>query len=212
MEILLVTLQTTDSATITQECYATILEVSLYSFEFWQAFWKHPQVLDIHRTLLLNNEQPTLRDAIKLKILSVCGGHLPSSCSLSTADIASQFWTIIDNILPETLHKAEQSAQLFDLAEHVFRTQDLHDRREESSRSLLHNWSSLLLAYNHTETPGRYKHDNVVLGFTKLMLCCVSSLKSFKLPLDASALISSIFQKFIFTLQFVSLTVALRGV
>jgi ubiquitin carboxyl-terminal hydrolase 34 len=189
----------TNVTTVTQECYATIIEASTYSYAVWEAFWKHPQVLDIHRVLLLTNERQSLREQIKLKILSVCGRHLPSSCPLSTADIASHFWAVVVSILPEAVHEAKQSVQLFELAEHVFRTHDEYERREDTLRSLLRSWSTLLLAHNHTEIPGRYEVDNVVMGFTKLLLGCIPSLKSFKHPLNAGALISSIFQKFIFT-------------
>ncbi|KAJ4343616.1 hypothetical protein N0V95_006624 [Ascochyta clinopodiicola] len=199
MDILVTSLQTTSAATVTQECYATILEASLYSSAVWQTFWKHSQVAHVHRVLLLLDEREILREHIKLKIFSLCGGHLSSSCALDTADIASHYWIAIANILPEVAHKSEQSVQLFQLAEHVFRAHDEHSRSEETLRSLLHSWSSSLLAHTHSEVPGRYRVDNVVLGLTKLLLCLIPSLKSYKRPLNASALISSIFQKFLFT-------------
>ncbi|XPS80524.1 Ubiquitinyl hydrolase 1 [Ascochyta lentis] len=199
MEILLASLQTTSATTVTHECYATIMEASLYSSEVWETFWKHPRVAHIHQMLLLIDERESLREHIKMKILSICGGHLPSSCPLDAADIASHYWIAVANILPQVAHKPEQSVQLFQLAEHVFRAYDEHNRSEETLRSLLLSWSSSLLAHRHSEVPGRYRVDNVVLGFTKLLLCLIPSLKSYKRPLNAGALISSIFQKFLFT-------------
>ena len=189
----------TGATKLTQDCYATILEASFYSSIVWETFWESSEVSQIHRTLLLTDRRETLREHIKLKILSVCGGHLPLSCPLSTADIASRYWIAIASILPGAVQEAEQSVQLFELAQHVFRVYDEYRRSEDNLRSLLRSWSSWLLAYNHTEFPGRYEVDNVVLGFTKLLLCLVPSLKSYKRPLNAGALISSIFQKFLFT-------------
>ena len=40
--------------------------------------------------------------------------------------------------------------------------------------------------------------DFVVLGFTKLLLSCIPSLKSFKKPLNAGPLVDKIFRKFLF--------------
>ncbi|KZM26818.1 Ubiquitinyl hydrolase 1 [Ascochyta rabiei] len=205
MEILVTSLQTTSTTTVTQECYDTITEASLCSSAVWQTFWTHPQVAHVHRVLLLLDERESLREHIKLKILSICGGDLPSSCPLDRADIASHYWVAIANILPEVANKSEQSVQLFQLAEHVFRAHDEHNRSEETLRSLLHSWSSSLLAHEHSEIPGRYKVDNVVLGFTKLLLCLIPSLKSYKRPLNAGALISSIFEKFLFTRRTLSI-------
>ncbi|KAH6625648.1 hypothetical protein C7974DRAFT_396461 [Boeremia exigua] len=198
VDILLAATRTKAPPKFIHECYSTILEASLYSHVIWETFWGHPQIPQIHRTLLLSDTRATLRDKIKLKILYICGGHLPSSCPLSTADIVSRYWTTIASILPEAVQEVEQSVQLFDLAQSVFRSYDEHHRSEENLRSLLRSWSSWLLAYDHTEIPGRYEADNVVLGFTKLLLCLVHSLKSYKRPLNAGSLISSIFQKFMF--------------
>lgn len=152
----------------------------------------------IHRTLLLTDERENLREYVKLKILSVCGEHLPSSCPLNTAEIASRYWNVIVSIVPGASQAPEQSTQLFELAQHVFRVYDEHHRSEDNLRSLLRSWSSLLLAHNHSEIPGQYEADNVVMGLTKLLLCLIPSLKSYKHPLNAGALISSVFQRFLF--------------
>lgn len=195
---MLVAFMRTGATKVTQECYATIIEASLYSPVIWNTLWKHPEITQIHRTLLLTDPHENLRRSIKLKILSICGGHLPSSCPLSTADIVFRYWKTIADILPGTVLQADRSDQLFELAYSVFRVYDEHHRSEENLRSLLQDWGSWLLAYNHTEVPGRYEVDNVVLGFTKLLGCLVPSLKSYKRPLNAGGLISHIFQKFLF--------------
>lgn len=118
---------------------------------------------------------------------------------MDAADISSRYWTAVASILPGAVQEVKQSVQLFELAQHVFRFYDEHHRSEKNLRSLLRSWSSWLLAYSHAEVPGRCDTDNVVLGFTKLLLCLVPSLKSYKHPLNAGALITSIFQKFVFT-------------
>ncbi|KAF3033433.1 hypothetical protein E8E12_003281 [Didymella heteroderae] len=198
MRMLIVAIHENDAAKVAQECYATILEASLCCPTVWKTFWEHPEVAQIHRRLLLTDQRENLRKHIELKILSVCGGDLPSSRSLDTADIASRYWTIIASILPGAPQAYEQSMQLFELAEHVFRVYDEQHRNEDNLRALLQSWSSLLLAYNHSEVPGRYEADSVVMGFTKLLLCLVPSLKSYKRPLNADRLISSLFQTFLF--------------
>jgi ubiquitin carboxyl-terminal hydrolase 34 len=188
----------TDATKVTQECYTTIIEASLYSSVIWNTFWEHSGTTQIHQKLLLTDSSETLRRSIKLKILSICGGHLPSSCPLDKADIAARYWGTIANILPGTVQKADQSDQLFELAQHVFRVYDEYHRSEVELRLLTRAWSSLLLTYSHAEIPGRYEVDHVVLGFTKLMLCALPSLKSFKKPLNAGRLMSSIFYEFLF--------------
>lgn len=171
----------------------------MYSSVIWKAFWEHPQALRIHRELLLTDPRETLRSAIKLKILSICGGHLPSSCPLSAADISVRYWETIADILPGAVEQIDQSDQLLELAQHVFRVYDEYHRSEDNLRSLLHTWSSSLISYSHTEIPGRYEVDHIILGFTKLLMCLIPSLKSYKHPLNASGLISTLFQKFLFT-------------
>jgi ubiquitin carboxyl-terminal hydrolase 34 len=199
MCILVTATQANDAAKVTQECYATILEASLCCELVWKTFWEHPEVAQIHRRLLLTDQRENLREYVEQKILSVCGGHLPLSCSLDTAEIASRYWSAVANILPSASQAPEQSAQLFELAQHAFRVYDEYHRSEDNLRALLYSWSSLLLAHNHSEVPGQYEADNVVMGFTKLLSCLVPSLKSYKHSLNAGALISSVFRRFLFT-------------
>jgi ubiquitin carboxyl-terminal hydrolase 34 len=198
MRILIISIEVDDAVKVAQECYATILEASLCCPTVWKTFWEHPEVAQVHRTLLLTDHRENLRKHIELKILSICGGHLPSSRSLDAADISSRYWTTIASILPGASQFSEQSVQLFELAQHVFRVYDEYHRSEDNLRILLQSWCSLLLAHDHSEVPGRYEVDHVVMGFTKLLLCLVPSLKSYKHPLNAGRLISSIFQKFLF--------------
>lgn len=131
-------------------------------------------------------------------IASVCGGDLPSTSPLTKVETASCFWKIISAILPEAVQLPSQSEQLFDIAEQVFRSHDENSRDEESLRSSLMTWSDLLLNYTHEEFVGRDETDFVVLGFTKLLLCCIPSLKSFKKPLNVGPLMEQIFHKFLF--------------
>lgn len=196
--MLLASVNTADALKATQDCYATIVEAGLCSIEFWNTFWEHPNLSQIHEKLLLTDPREPLRQCIKLKILSVCGGHLPSSCNLDMADIASRYWATIAGILPATVQEAGHSDQIFELAQHAFRAYDEHHRNEDYLRSLLHDWTRWLLNYDHKELPGCYEVDKVVSGFTKLLLCLVPSLKSHKHPLNASDLVSAIFQKFLF--------------
>lgn len=139
-----------------------------------------------------------MRKYIELKVLSVCGGHLPSSCSLDASEISLRYWTAIASILPGASQASEQSTQLFELAQHVFRVYDEHHRSEDNLQALLNSWTSLLLEHKHSEVPGHYEADNVVMGFAKLLLCLIPSLKSYKRALNADGLISSVFRKFLF--------------
>ena len=198
MRILITAIQTASATKIAEESYAAILEASLCCPVVWSTFWDHPEQAQIHRTLLLTDQREGVREYVKLKVLSVCGGHLPSSCSLDTAEVVSRYWTIVATILPDASQAAEQSTQLFELAQFVFRVYDEHHRNEDNLRLLLGSWSSFLLAHNHSELPGQYERDDVVMGFTKLLLCLIPSLKSYKHPLKAGALVSSIFQRFLF--------------
>lgn len=171
----------------------------MHSSVVWNTIWEHSEALHVHRELLLTDTREKLRSSIKLKILSICGGHLPSACPLSVADISVRYWETIAEILPRAVEQPDRSDQLLELAQHVFRVYDEHHRSEDNLRSLLQTWSSLLVSYSHTEIPGRYEVDHVVLGFTKLLMCLLPSLKSFKHPLNSSELISALLQKFLFT-------------
>lgn len=198
MRILIISIQANDASKVAQECYATILEASLCCPTVWKTFWEHAEVFQVHQRLLLTDQRENLRKDITLRIISVCSRHLPSSCLLDTADISSRYWTTIASVLPGASRVPEQSKQLFELAQCVFRVFDEHYRSEDELRTLLQSWSSLLLAHNHSEVPGRYEADNVVMGFTKLLLCLIPSLKSYKQPFNAGGLISSIFQRYLF--------------
>jgi ubiquitin carboxyl-terminal hydrolase 34 len=204
MSIVSVALQTPDMAIIAQDSYAAILEASLHSRAVWEAFIRHPDIQRVHQILLLTQPSQTIREHIMRKIASICGGDLPSTCPVARAETASQFWKIISAVLPEAGRFAEQSKQLFELAEHVFRTNDEYDRNEDYLRSLLPQWGALLLNHEHREFPGQERTDYVVLGLTKLLLCCIISIKSHKKPVNAGSLMKQVFQKYIFVNRYVT--------
>ncbi|KAF2477566.1 uncharacterized protein BDR25DRAFT_2094 [Lindgomyces ingoldianus] len=187
-----------DASLVVSQSYAAILEASLHSREVWEAFVGKEGIPALHRSLLLMDPRKSLREHIVQSIASVCGGDLPSTSPLTGAEAAERYWKIISNILPEAVQHSSQSEQLFDIAEQVFRSHDENSRDEDALRSSLNSWSSLLLNYKHEEFVGRDEIDFVVFGFTKLLLCCIPSLKSFKKPLNAGALMESIFRKFLF--------------
>jgi ubiquitin carboxyl-terminal hydrolase 34 len=205
MSIVSVSLQTPDLATIAQDSYAAILEASLHSRAIWAAFIRHPELQRVHQILLLTQSSLTIRENITRKIASICGGDLPSTCPVTRAETASQFWKVISAVLPQAGQYAEQSKQLFELAEHVFRTNDEYDRNEDYLRSLLLQWGTLLLNHEHKEFPGQDKTDYVILGLTKLLLSCIMSIKSFKKPVNAGSLMKQVFQKYIFVSRYVTL-------
>ncbi|KAF2729962.1 ubiquitin C-terminal hydrolase-like protein [Polyplosphaeria fusca] len=190
---------------VASNSFATILEASLHSKAIWEAFMSRPDIPALHRTLLLADPRQTVREDVAKSIASVCGGDLPSTSPLSRIETSDRFWRIISSILPESVQHPTQSEQLFDIAEQVFRSNDENTRDEESLRSFLMSWSNLLLSYEHKEFVGRDDIDYVVLGFTKLLLCCVPSLKSFKKPLNAGSLMEHIFRKFLFVPQLIEI-------
>jgi ubiquitin carboxyl-terminal hydrolase 34 len=201
MRILMVALGQPELATLAQDSYATILEASLHSRAVWEAFVRHIEVNHVHQSLLLVHPEQVIREAVAQKIASICGGDLPSTCPITRAETASCFWVLLSAIIPEAARYPRQSQQLFEIAEHVFRTNDEYDRNEESLRLLLAQWSNLLLSHKHNQFPGREETDHVVLGLTKLLLGCVVSLKSFKKPVNAGPLMAEVFKKYIFTLR-----------
>jgi ubiquitin carboxyl-terminal hydrolase 34 len=204
--ILSMALETNEDAAVIQDCYGTILEASLHSRIIWEAFVEHPQALQLHQALLLNDPRQSLREHIARKIASVCGGDLPSTCPLTKGEIATHLWALISPILPDSVHLPTQSHPLFDIAEHVLRAKDEYERDETSLRLYLTKWSDLLLNHKHREFVGRDEIDHVVFGLTKLILCCILSLKSFKRPLNAGDVMEKIFRKYIFTKRYVAQT------
>jgi ubiquitin carboxyl-terminal hydrolase 34 len=202
--ILCMALETNEDATVIQDCYGTILEASLHSRVVWEAFVEHPQVLRLHQVLLLSDTRQSVREHVSQKIASVCGGDLPATCPLTKGEIASRFWAVISTILPDSVRLPAQSQQLFDIAEHVFRANDEYTRNESSLRLCLTTWSDILLNHEHQEFVGRDDVDRVVFGLTKLILCCILSLKSLKKPLSAGDTMEKIFKKYIFTKRYVA--------
>ncbi|KAF2112644.1 hypothetical protein BDV96DRAFT_524740 [Lophiotrema nucula] len=186
-------------------CYATILEGALHSKKIWNVFMTREDVPALHLRLLLTDPRKILRDQITLSIASLCGGSLPSTSPLTSADTAQQFWSIISAVLPEAVKYPGQAQQLFTIAEQVFRSHDENSRDEEALRSSLTVWSDLLLRYKHDEFVGRNEIDFVVLGFTRLLLSCIPSLKSYKKPLNAGPLMEQLFRKFLFVPQVVEI-------
>jgi ubiquitin carboxyl-terminal hydrolase 34 len=174
------------------------LEASLHSRKIWEAFVGHANATALHKTLLLEEPRQGLREQIATKISSVCGGALPSSSAITEADTAASFWEIISSVLPDAARYSAQSEQLFEIADQVFRQYDEHHRTEEALRSYMAIWSGLLLEYDHVEIVGRDQVDFVVLGFTKLLLSCIASLKSFKKPVNSGGLVQKIWTKFLF--------------
>lgn len=187
-----------DCAGLVVNAYSTIIEASLHSRGIWDSFVNHPDASTLHKSILLVDPRKSIRQAVGQSIASVCGGDLPFTSPLDRTETASHFWTIIATILPDTMNHQKQSEQLFSIAEQVFRDHDEHSRNEESLRSYLMIWSDLLLRYKHEEFVGRDDVDFVVLGFTRLLLCCIPSLKSFKKPLNVGSLMERIFEKFLF--------------
>ena len=199
LSILNATLKTNaDHAGFTCHCYASIVEASLHSRHVWEAFVGNPGVMTLHRTLLLEDPRQWLREQIARVISSVCGGALPPSSAITESDTTSAFWTIISSVLSQAPRRSAQSEQFLDIADQIFRKHDENYRTEEALRSYLATWSELLLDYDHVELVGRDEIDFVVLGFTKLLLSCIASLKSFKKPLNSGALVEKIWNKFLF--------------
>jgi ubiquitin carboxyl-terminal hydrolase 34 len=198
MKLVLIALETPGFATIAKDAYATILEASLHSRAVWEAFTCHVAVNHVHQMLLLAHDSPGIRGHVARKITSICGGDLPSTCPVTKPEIAARLWNIVSAVLPHTVQYPGQSEQLFAIAEHVFRTNDEYDRNEEHLRSFMVQWGSLLLLHDYREFPGREQTDHVVLGLTKLLLCCILSIKSFKKPVNAGSLMAQVFKKYIF--------------
>ncbi|KAL5390450.1 hypothetical protein PMIN04_005859 [Paraphaeosphaeria minitans] len=180
------------------ESYCTVVEASLHSRGIWNAFINHDKAGPLHGTLLLRDGRKLLREGVAKAISSVCGGGLSPTFAITEADTATAFWQFISAVLPQAVQFPDQSEQLLHLADQVFRKYDEHNRDEASLRSYLATWSALLLNYDHEEKVGRDEIDCVVLGYAKLLLSCVSSLKSFKKPLNVSSLIDRIWRKFLF--------------
>lgn len=187
-----------DSSMAVSSSYAAILEASLHSRRVWEAFVNRAEISVLHQALLLTDPRKLLREHVAKTIASVCGGDLPSTSPLTGAETAEHFWAIISSVLPTAVQYPSQSEQLFQIAEQVFRRYDENNRDEDSLRTCLVSWSDLLLHYKHNEFVGRDEVDYVVLGFTKLLLCCIPSLKSFKKPLNVGPLIEQLFRKFLF--------------
>ncbi|ORY15157.1 hypothetical protein BCR34DRAFT_623001 [Clohesyomyces aquaticus] len=199
LKIMIFSLRATiDAASTVSTSYAAILEASLHSREVWEAFMGREEVPSLHKALLLTDSRKPLREHIALTIASVCGGDLPSTSPLTSQETAGCYWKVISGILPAAIERPGKSEQLFDIAEQVFRSHDETSRDEDALKASLVAWSGLLLSYKHEEFVGRDEVDFVVLGFTKLLLCCIASLKSFKKPLNAGTLIERIFRKFLF--------------
>lgn len=199
VSILSMALETNEDATVIQDCYGAIIEASLHSRAVWEAFVEHPETPRLHGILLLEDTRQLVREHVAKKIASVCGGDLPSTCPLTKGEVAIQFWTAISAIIPHSVGHSAQSQQLFGIADHVFRAQDEYKRDENLLRAWLAQWSDLLLVYEHKEVVGREDTDYVVFGLTKLLLCCILSLKSFKQPVNAGNVMEQIFKKYIFT-------------
>ncbi|KAF1967780.1 hypothetical protein BU23DRAFT_482478 [Bimuria novae-zelandiae CBS 107.79] len=195
----------TDMGLVAYNSYCAMIEASLHSRGIWAAFTNHSDIGPLHSALLLSDHRTLLRDSVARVISSVCGGGLSPTSAITEADTATSFWRLVSAVLPHAIQLPGQSEHLFKLADHVFRKYDEHNRDEASLRSYLKTWSTLLLDYDHEEKVGRDETDFVVIGFTKLLLSCVSSLKSFKKPLNASSLIEKIWRKFLFAPRLVEM-------
>ena len=198
LRILFVALDTAEFTTVATDTYGTFLEASLHSRAMWEAFINHAGAQRAHRMLLLAQPNNAIRQGVAQKISSICGGDLPSTCPVTKAEIAARFWALLSAILPDTVRVPGQSRQFFETADLVFRTNDEYDRNEDSLRSSLSHWSTLLLEHDHKVFPGREETDHVVLGLTKLLLGCIVSLKSFKKPVNAGSLMTQVFRKHLF--------------
>lgn len=187
-----------DMGLVAYHSYCTIVEASLHSRGIWDSFVEHNKIGQLHGVLLLSDRRKLLREGIAKAISSVCGGGLSPTSAITEADTSTSFWRLISTVLPQAIQFSDQAEQLFDLADQIFRKYDEHNRDEASLRSYLTAWSSLLLEYEHEERVGRDDINAVIIGFTKLLLSCVSSLKSFKKPLNAGPLIEKIWHKFLF--------------
>lgn len=205
LRILSVALDTKEDVAFVQDAYAVILEASLHSRVVWDALVDSADAVVLHQILLLDDARKPVREHIARKIISVCGGDLPSTCPITKGEIASRYWSIVSTILPQVIRKPEQSQHLFGVAEHVFRIHDEYERDESTLRTHLVDWSRILLEHDHKAFVGREDVDYVVLGFTKLLQGCILSIKSFKKQIQAGAIMAQIFKKYIFVNRYVIL-------
>ncbi|KAF2456610.1 hypothetical protein BDY21DRAFT_380132 [Lineolata rhizophorae] len=179
----------------TYECYATLLDAALRDSRVWDAFTSSPEVVDIHRRLLLEDERLPLRVEI-MKCIENFSKAYPDSAAVADEEFNIFYWRILSSILPHVQEHPRGSRQYFNIANAVF--SKVRNQEESTLRAYLSDWGSMLLDHKHEEVVGRDEVDDVVLGLVKLLLSCVRSLKSFKKPLNCRDLMERIFVTFLF--------------
>ncbi|KAK0637918.1 Ubiquitin carboxyl-terminal hydrolase 21 [Lasiodiplodia hormozganensis] len=173
------------------QCYVALLEAFNHSSGVWNEFKAQAELEGLHFTLLVSHECEKLRETISINIENECQ-------HLSGEEFVSFYWNILSNLLSRASQCSKSCQQLFDLSAKIFRWYDEYRRDEDGLRSYISAWSELLLAHKYKACVGRPEIDFVVSGFAQLLRTAVSSLKSFKKPLNIESLAADIFAKFLF--------------
>ncbi|OMP83508.1 Ubiquitin carboxyl-terminal hydrolase 24 [Diplodia seriata] len=187
----------TSNVQLAFQCYVALLEAFNHSSGVWNRFKSQAGLDDLHFTLLVSHECEKLRESISINIENECQ-HLSSDSLVGKDELVSFYWNILTNLLPRVSHYPKSCQQLFDMSVKIFRWYDEHRRDEGGLRSYISTWSELLLAHKYEACVGRSEIDFVISGFAQLLRTAVSSLKSFKKPLNIEGLAASIFTKFLF--------------
>lgn len=95
-----------------------------------------------------------------------------------------RIWKIIYQALPEAQRQALVADDFFGLAQDVFRANERLNAEESRVRDIVANLINRLLTHGHVEKMDLPIVDFGVLGMSRLLMCCVVSLRSFKKPLD----------------------------
>ncbi|OJD36097.1 ubiquitin carboxyl-terminal hydrolase [Diplodia corticola] len=179
------------------QCYVALLEAFNHSSGVWNRFKTQAGLDDLHYTLLVSNDCEKLRKSVATNIENEYQ-QLSGDSPVSKDEFVSFYWNILTDLLPRVSEYSKSCQQLFDVSVKMFRWYDEHRRDEDGLRSYISAWSELLLAHEYEACVGRPKVDFVVSGFAQLLGTAVSSLKSFKKPLNIDGLAANIFTKFLF--------------
>lgn len=96
----------------------------------------------------------------------------------------NHFWRILYEAMPQAKQFPLLSSEFFDLIQDVFRADEILNSDESQVRAIIDNVSTSLLTYAHAERIDLQLVDMGVLGMSRLLACCVISLRSFKKPID----------------------------
>ncbi|KHJ35678.1 putative ubiquitin hydrolase [Erysiphe necator] len=184
---------------VTSILFESIIESSIHSLKFWEAFLSHLKNSMLLRELLLESPHYSIRKGAAKVILEKCTQFTNSLVQVSSITLVSELWPLVLLIIPDVLRYPQNCEQLLSVSYSLFKKVVETSAETLKIEDLVRQWGILLVSHTSLESPDQPENiDMVAQGLGIILHYATSVAKSAKQSLFCGNLGTKIFRKHLF--------------